>query len=126
MVAAGIFGFFAAPVAAGAALTAAGFGAGGVIGGSIAAGVHSTIGNVAAGSAFAAGQSAGAVGIAGTTAAAVGGAVASAVEYVSENPVKSAGFAITSAVFNMFVWPVLGAYVGEWLEESLFADDDQE
>ena len=66
----------------GTALTAAGFGATGIVGGSIAAGVQATVGNVVAGSAFAALQSAGATGIiasatsAGATAAAAGVAMA--------------------------------------------------
>lgn len=66
----------------GLALTAAGFGASGIVGGSIAAAVQSSIGNVAAGSTFAALQSAGATGTiaawtsVGTWSAAGGGAAA--------------------------------------------------
>jgi ribosomal protein L12E/L44/L45/RPP1/RPP2 len=52
------------------AVTAAGFGSAGIVGGSVAAAVQSSIGNVAAGSLFAALQSAGATG----TIAAVGSA----------------------------------------------------
>ena len=52
-------------------LSAAGFGEGGVVAGTLASAVQSLIGNVAAGSAFAAAQSAGALG-AGTAATVVG------------------------------------------------------
>ena len=52
-----------------------GFGTAGIVGGSIAAGIQSAIGNVAAGSLFAIFQSAGAAGTL-ATAAAAGGATA--------------------------------------------------
>lgn len=73
----GALGCFAlAPVALGAI----GFSAAGVVGGSIAAGVQSSIGSVAAGSLFATLQSVGAAGFAASTVAgttvAVGGTVA--------------------------------------------------
>ncbi|KAA8910427.1 hypothetical protein FN846DRAFT_939226 [Sphaerosporella brunnea] len=55
-----------------------GFSAGGVVGGSIAAGVQSMIGNVAAGSLFAFCQSAAAGGYGAATIAAAGGSVAAA------------------------------------------------
>lgn len=58
-----------------------GFSSAGVVAGSIAAGVQSMIGNVAAGSIFAALQSAGAVGLAGTTKVAVA-AIAAAVAWL--------------------------------------------
>mmetsp|Transcript_8965 Transcript_8965/g.16916 ORF Transcript_8965/g.16916 Transcript_8965/m.16916 type:complete len:212 (-) Transcript_8965:2700-3335(-) len=67
---------------AGLALTVAGFGASGIVGGSIAACVQSSIGNVAAGSLFATLQSAGATGSiavctsAGAATAAAGGTAA--------------------------------------------------
>ena len=65
---------FAAPVVLGAV----GFGSGGVVATSIAAGIQSTIGNVAAGSAFAALQSVGAAGLGTAGTAAVGAAGAAA------------------------------------------------
>jgi Interferon-induced 6-16 family len=68
----------------GTALSAAGFGATGIVSGSIAAGIQATVGGVAAGSLFAALQSAGATGAiasaasAGATAAAAGVAMMAA------------------------------------------------
>jgi hypothetical protein len=49
----------AATATAGAAMTAAGFGSSGIMAGSLAAGIHSVIGNVSAGSLFATCQSIG-------------------------------------------------------------------
>ncbi|GAB6024751.1 hypothetical protein CHUAL_009881 [Chamberlinius hualienensis] len=54
------------------ALSAAGFGAAGIVGGSTAAVIQAGIGNVAAGGVFAALQSAGVVGLAAGTKAAIG------------------------------------------------------
>ncbi|KIM32301.1 hypothetical protein M408DRAFT_326907 [Serendipita vermifera MAFF 305830] len=65
-------------VAAPALVLAAGFGTGGIIAGSIAAGVQSTIGNVAAGSAFAALQTAGTAPLITAAGGAATGAVGSA------------------------------------------------
>ena len=75
MLGAGV-GIVAAPLVLGAV----GFGAGGVVSGSIAAGVHSMIGNVAPGSLFASLQSAGAagLGLAGRTVAGLFGGIAGA------------------------------------------------
>ena len=123
MVAAGIFAFLAAPIVAPFILTAAGFGSGGVIAGSAAAAVHSGIGKVAAGSMFATAQSAGAAGVTGLQAVTAGGVVAKVVDYVTENPVKSAAtFGSSSTFLCMFMWMLIGAYVGDWLEELLFRD----
>mmetsp|Transcript_12394 Transcript_12394/g.16273 ORF Transcript_12394/g.16273 Transcript_12394/m.16273 type:complete len:170 (+) Transcript_12394:69-578(+) len=58
----GVAGAAAVVATGGLALTLAGFGAGGIVSGSIAAGIQSGIGNVAAGSLFAAAQGAGATG----------------------------------------------------------------
>jgi len=74
MVAAGLVVGGGAVMAAPLVLTAVGFGSAGVVGGSIAAAWQATIGNVAAGSFFAACQSAGAAGISATTSAAIGSA----------------------------------------------------
>jgi len=74
MVAAGLVVGGGAIIAAPIALTAIGFGSAGVVGGSIAAAWQASIGNVAAGSIFAACQSAGAVGISAATSAAIGSA----------------------------------------------------
>ena len=69
----------ATPLVAPAALGAAGFGAGGVVAGSVAAGAQAMIGNVAAGSLFAACQSAGATGvIAASTTAGISGTIGAA------------------------------------------------
>ena len=65
---------FAAP----AVLGVVGFGSGGVVASSIAAGIQSTIGNVAAGSFFAVLQSVGAAGLGTAGMAAVGAAGAAA------------------------------------------------
>ena len=68
-----------------------GFGGAGIVGGSIAAGIQSAIGNVAAGSLFAIFQSAGASGILASTAlaggatAAIGGTVAVAGSATTNN-----------------------------------------
>lgn len=67
-----------APIAVPAALSVIGFTSGGVVGGSIAAGMMSSVGNVAAGSAIATMQSIGAAGL-GATGTAVGGVVSGAV-----------------------------------------------
>jgi hypothetical protein len=60
----------------GAGLTAAGFGTTGIVGGSIAAGVQAGIGNIVAGSTFAALQSAGMTGAIATATSAGAAAVA--------------------------------------------------
>ena len=68
------------------ALTAVGFGAGGVVAGSIAAYWQAMIGNVAGGSVFALLQSAGAAGISGAASAAIGtagGTVGTAASYLT-------------------------------------------
>jgi len=72
MVAAGLVIGGGAVLAAPLALTTVGFGSAGVIGGSIAAGIQASIGNVAAGSMFALCQSAGAAGISAGTSAIIG------------------------------------------------------
>ena len=61
--------------AAGGILTGLGFGSAGIVGGTVAAGIQAGIGNVVAGSAFAALQALGAAGIF-TTVGIAGGAVA--------------------------------------------------
>lgn len=73
----GVVAYVSAPVVVASALNAVGFTASGVAAGSTAAGIQAGIGNVAAGSLFAASQSTAAVGLSATSSA-VTGAVAAA------------------------------------------------
>ena len=73
LVVGGIVGISAATIGVPVALSTIGFSAAGVVGGSIAAGVQSGIGSVAAGSTFAVLQSAGAAGISWLTTGAITG-----------------------------------------------------
>jgi len=68
-----------AVVATPVVISAVGFGSGGVVAGSTAAAIHSSIGNVVAGSWFASMQSAGVLGVAASTKAAVGASITSVV-----------------------------------------------
>ena len=91
-VAATAVGVLAAPVVAGAALGAAGFGSTGVVAGSIATAVQSVVYGGATGGLFALCQSAGATGVIGSAAtAAIGGGTG------------LTGIAATLAGFRLFV-----------------------
>lgn len=113
----GVGSVFFAPFA----IAALGFGAGGVIGGSVAAGVQATIGNVAAGSGFAVMQSAGAAGVAASTSAAVGTTAGAAAGAAAAD---EGGYGYKSSASGMMflntMVPYLSAVAGDWIYAKIF------